>query len=147
MIRNARATLRDLARHRRDEEAIALRRLTTLLTDLTRRLVELREEIERAQLAARRRIGDAFERSVADSYLAGLREKVVELESAREEKRGELQDSRRILEHRVIRHRQMVRLHDAAEARGMDEANRREELRCDDLAAGGWHRVRGGRRS
>ncbi len=143
MRRDARAMLKDLARHRRDEEAVAMRRLATHLEELNQAAAELREKITRAELAARKVVADAFERDLADNYLRGLRATLARVDEEREQKCRELSESREALERRVIQHRQMSRLHQAAEADRRVEAGRREDAQLDDLATGSWHRKHG----
>jgi hypothetical protein len=143
MRRDARAMLKDLARHRRDEEAVVMRRLATHLEELTQQALDLRGKIDRAELAARKVVADAFERDLADNYLRGLRAAQARVDDEREDKRRELSESREVLERRVIQHRQMSHLHQAAEADRQVEAGRREDLQLDDLATGSWHRKNG----
>ncbi|MDP7110488.1 MAG: hypothetical protein QGH45_00920 [Myxococcota bacterium] len=143
MRRDARAMLEDLARHRRDEEAVAMRRLATHLEELTGQALDLRGKIERAELGARQVVADAFERDLADNYLRGLRAALARVDQEREEKLRELSESQEALEQRVIQHRQMSRLHRAAEADRRVEAGRREDAQLDDLATGSWHRKNG----
>lgn len=143
MSRNSRALLRDLARHKRDEEAVSMRELATLVEALDRRTAELRLEIDRAEFEARGCVADPFERDLAQAYLGGLRQNLDQVQTEAEEKRRELALSREALEKRVIQHRQMVTLHDAAERERMGEVDRREEAQHDDLATGRWHRSQG----
>ena len=143
MTRNSRELLRDLARHRRDEEAVGVRKVASQLAALEQRAADLQSEIDRAELEARRCVADPFERDLSEAYLAGLRATLEQVQAEGEEKRQELLLSREALEKRVIQHRQMVNLHDAKERERRGEADRREEAQHDDLATGRWHRGQG----
>ncbi len=143
MTRDSRALLRDLARHKRDEEAVGVRKVASQLAMLEGRAEELRAEIDRAEMEARSSVADPFERDLSEAYLHGLRATLGQVQGEREEKRQELLNSREALEQRVIQHRQMVNLHDSAERERRGEADRREEAQHDDLATGRWHRGQG----
>ena len=143
MTRDTRTRLRDLARHRRDEEAANVRRLEARMDELDEALDALAREIERSELAAVERIADPVERQNVANYAARLRERRDALAVERSEVAARRDEVRTALKARVIEHRQMDHLVHTAELEQVTEQQRRAELESDDLASGHWFKVRG----
>jgi flagellar biosynthesis chaperone FliJ len=142
MTRDTRTRLRDLARHRRDEQAASVRNLEARLDEIDESVTALAGEIEHCEIAARERLADPFERQNTALYVARLRERREALATQRIEVAVERDEVRKRLEERVIEHRQMDHLVHTAEFEQVTERERRSELESDDLASGHWFKVR-----
>lgn len=142
MSRDTRTRLREIARHRRDEEAARLRRLRGRLAEIDESLSALRDELARSEMALRERLIAPFERINHESYIAGLRERLQAMEEQRTEVCEQRDAVQKQLKQRVVRHRQMDHVVQTATEELEKENDRQAELVTDELASGHWHMVK-----
>ncbi len=144
MTGDTRRKLRDLAQHRRDEQAGEVSGLQRRADQLARMEAELAEQVETLQLTLSTHITDIFERTITENYVAALQDRLNDCRTELATLQKTLIDARKDLEKKVIHHRQMERLVVKAQERKDQERDRQDELMSDDLASRSWFNVKEG---
>lgn len=142
MTGDTRRRLRDLAQHKRDEQASEVSGLQRHVDQLVRMETELMDQVETLQMTLGTHITDIFERTITENYLAALQDRLTDCRTERTTLQDTLTEARKVLEEKVIHHRQMDRLVSNAQEREEQEQDRRDELMSDDLASRSWFNVR-----